>query len=64
MAYRTRRYGRRRSSLSRTGRGMYRRRSATRRGRSVRLVIQAPRGILPRGYISNQWRRYRRTRRY
>lgn len=63
MAYRTRRYrpSRRMSSM---GRGRYRRRAGTRRGRSVRLVIQAPRGIAQTQYNAYRWRRYRRSRRF
>lgn len=68
MAYR--RYGSRRllrssrgkrGQFSRSGRGRYRRRS-TRRGREMRLVIQAPRGILPRIVTTGQGTRYRRRR--
>nr|QJB20315.1 MAG: hypothetical protein [Microvirus sp.] len=54
----------RRSSFSSRGRGRYRRRAGTSRGREVRLVIQAPRGILPRVVTTGQGVRYRRRRRF
>lgn len=53
----------RRSQWSSRGRGRYRRR-ATARGREVRLVIQAPRGMLARPVVAGQGMRYRRARRY
>lgn len=64
MAYRTRRYRPSRTMWSRRSVGRYRRRAGTRRGRSMRLVISAPRGIMARPYSAYQTRRYRRSRRF
>lgn len=67
MAYRRRtmRYSTgRRSSFSSRGRGTGRRRTRTRRAREVRLVLQAPRGIMPRIVTTGQGVRYRRRRRF
>ena len=59
-------YYRRRSRRisSRSGYGRYRRRSGPSRAREVRLVIQAPRGMLARPVTAGQGYRYRRARRY
>lgn len=51
----------RRSFQSRAGYGRYRPRRA-RRGREMRLVIQAPRGLMPRIVKAGQGVRYRRRR--
>jgi len=64
MPTRRRTTGRSRWSMnSRAGRGRYRRRAAV-RGREVRLVIQAPRGILQPVVTTGSGLRYRRSRRY
>lgn len=50
--------------MSRRGYGRQRRRYGSRGAQSIRLVIQAPRGMLPRQVVAGQGARTRRRRRY